>query len=409
MKTITIFLLAFTLFNVLSCTDNESNPNNIPVETSETKAAIIESNNNFAYKIFSSLINNDDDGTNIFISPLSMYYALSMAANGANGETYESFKQALGHDFNKEEMLEDIKGLYEQLILNDNKLVLEIANSMWADEAFNLKEKYSEELVQYFYSEAQRLDFAKTESVDIINNWIAEKTHNKIRKMLNEISPDEVLFLINAIYFKGDWLYTFNEEANTRSNFRKENNTDISVDYMNQKSDFYYFSNTTYSAVQLPYMDTNYVMTVFLPGLNKSTNDIVNLMSNGEWNKICNEFITKTVSLSIPKFKFEYGVRNIKNELIDIGLSVAFTSNADFSGISDLDLKISRVLHKAFIDVNEKGSEAAAATIVGVELTSIDTNQVYFTADHPFIFTISEKSTNTVLFIGKVAEPVYAH
>lgn len=399
--------MACVLFNFSGCTDSESNLNNNSTDITEIKAAIIESNNEFAFKIFSSIAENDDSETNLFLSPLSLYYALSMAANGANGETYESFKQTLGYNFEKEQILEDIKSLYEQLIPDDDKLMLEIANSIWTDETFKVKKNYNEELIEYFYAVAQSLDFTKPESVDIINNWIAEKTYDKILKMLNEISPDEVLFLINAIYFKGDWLYTFDEEANTLSKFSKETDTDITIEFMNLKSDFKYFSNHIFSAVQLPYADTNYFMTIFLPSINKTATEIIDFLNNDEWSRISNDFEEKTVAISIPKFKFEYGVRNIKNELIDMGLSIAFTPDADFSGISDLGLAISRVLHKAFIEVNEKGSEAAAATIVGVELTSVDPNLEFFIADHPFIFTISEKITNTVLFIGKVAEPVY--
>lgn len=407
MKTIPFIFLAFILFNFSGCSEinNDSNQNDIPI--TETKTAIIESNNNFGFNIFNALIDNDEPGINLFISSLSMYYALSMAANGAEGETYDAFKQTLNYDFEKTEILEDIKSLYEQLIVNDEQIIVEIANSIWTQETFEVKQKYSNELVDYFYATAQSLDFYDPESVNTINKWIAEKTHDKIQKMLSEISPDEVLFLINAIYFKGDWLYTFNEEANSQSDFRKEDGNTISVEYMNQKSEFKYFSNPTYCAVQLPYADSSFFMTVFLPGINKSTGDILELLSDGEWNKIQNKFNEKTVHLSLPKFKFEYGVRNLNKELKELGLSQAYTDDANFSGISDLGLRISRVLHKAFIDVNENGSEAAAATIVGIELTSVDPNLVYFSADHPFIFTISERKTNTVLFIGKVAEPVY--
>ncbi len=407
MRTISIILLAIFLINFTGCSESETDKNG-DTPLSETKAAIIESNNDFAFNIFNTLIENDDPGTNLFISPLSMYYALSMAANGAKGETYNAFKQTLGYNYEMEEMLQDIKSLYEQLIVNDDKLIVEIANSLWTDQSFKVKEKYNTDLTDYFYATARSLDFGSPESVNIINEWIEEKTHEKIQKMLDAISPDEVLFLINAIYFKGDWQYTFNEDDNTQLAFHKEDGTSTKVEFMNQRTDISYLNKGEYSAVKLPYADTNYFMTIFLPGGNKTTDDVLDILNSEEWNGIQSKFVKQDVMLSIPKFKFEYGVREISKELKEMGLSVAFSGHADFSGISDLGLAISRVLHKAFIDVNEKGSEAAAATIIGIELTSVGgSEQVYFVADHPFIFTISERKTNSILFMGKVAGPIY--
>jgi serpin B len=406
MRTISIILLAVFLINFTGCSESETDSNgNTPL--SGTKAAIIESNNDFAFNIFNALIENDDPGTNLFISPLSMYYALSMAANGAKGETYNAFKQTLGYNSEMKGMLQDIKSLYEQLIVNDDKLIVEIANSLWTDQSFKVKEKYKTELTDYFYAAAQSLDFGAQESVDIINDWIEDKTHGKIQNMLNAISPDEILFLINAIYFKGDWQYSFNKDDNMQLAFHKEDGASTEVEFMNQRVDISYLKKGTFSAIKLPYTDTNYFMTIFLPSGNKTTDDVLDILNSDSWNRIQSEFVKQEVSLSIPKFKFEYGVREISKELKEMGLSIAFSDYADFSGISDLGLAISRVLHKSYIDVNEKGSEAAAATIVGIELTSMNPEQITFAADHPFIFTISERTTNTILFMGKVSEPDY--
>ncbi len=407
MKNLIVTLLAPMLFNLLGCSESPETNAQQEIQITKTKAALIESNNVFAFRIFKSVVENDTPGTNLFISPLSLYYALSMAADGANGSTYEAFKQTLGYDLPREKTLMELKELYEQLIKDEDKMIVEIANSLWTDKSFKIKDKYYSELVEYFHAYGDNPDFMSPETVKIINSWIANKTHDKIQNMLSSISPGEVLFLINAIYFKADWLTTFDEEFNTSRPFYSENSDKAEVEYMTQKTNFPYYANQVYSAIQLPYADTNYCMTIFLPNLTKTTEDIVNELTLEEWNKIQNLFTQKEISITIPKFKFGYGVRNMNKELQEMGLGEAFSNKADFSGISDLKLAISRVLHKSYIDVNEKGSEAAAATIVGIELTSMNPGQFTFVADHPFIFTISERTTNTILFMGKVSEPAY--
>lgn len=407
MKNLITILLTFLLINLFSCSESSEASVQQDTQITKTKAALIESNNVFAFKIFKSIVEDDTPGTNLFISPLSLYYALSMAANGANGSTYEAFKQTLAYELPKENTLIEIKELYEQLIKDEDKMIVEIANSLWTDKSFKIKDKYYSELVEYFHAYGNNLDFTSSATVKTINNWIADKTHDKIQNMLSSISPDEVLFLINAIYFKGDWLTNFDERLNTTRSFYLENDNQVEVEYMSRKTNFPYYTNQVYSAIQLPYADTNYYMTVFLPNLAKTSEDIVDELTNEEWNKIQDMFVQQEISITIPKFKFGYGVRNMNKELQDMGLKEAFSDEADFSGISDLGLAISRVLHKSYIDVNEKGSEAAAATIVGIELTSMNPEQITFVADHPFIFTISERTTNTILFMGKVSEPDY--
>lgn len=406
MKVNTISLFIVMLTYSFGCTDDGKI---LPDQKKDVdvKSGMIESNNTFAFNILSRISQNEGNAKNIFISPLSIYSALSMAANGANGKTYEAFENTLSYPYQGDENFQKLSELYQLLQSDNENITIEIANSLWADDQFEVKQKYKDETVEYFHAEVNQADFRLPGTVDIINGWIEEKTHNKIQKMLSGISPDEVLFLINAIYFKADWKYEFNPENNQDMSFSPENGSSVEVEYMTRESDLKYFSNDLFGAIKLPYIDSNYSMVILLPNMNKTSEEIIDSLNSDLWKEMKEGFQNKTVTLNLPKFKFEYGVKNINSELIDLGLGIAFTNKADFTNISDTKLAISRVLHKAFIEVNEKGSEAAAVTVVGFVTTSVDPNHVYFNVNRPFIFAICEESTNTVLFIGRVALPEY--
>lgn len=407
---ITKLLWISLLFAGYSCAESingDKDDTKIPEAPAEIKTAILESNNSFAFEMFSQIKQNDDADENIFISPISIYYALSLAANGSNGDTYEAFDNVLHYASGREAIFEHIHILSDYLVSGNDIITLEIANSIWSHIDFPVKPKFQTDAELYFNATCRELDFTDLSSLDTINSWIEEKTHDKIRKMLTEISPETVMFLINAIYFKADWLKEFNEESTYESNFRPETGEEYLTDFMSMKEQLPYYENDTLTAVKLAYADSNYSMVVMLPKSEYSSDDLIWHLNNKNWQKMMSGFNKEEVNLMLPKFKFTYGVRKLKKELVDMGLGIAFSDEADFSNISYMPVQISNVLHKSFIDVNEKGSEAAAATVVIFEYTSINNSAKYFTANHPFIFAICEEQTNTILFMGRVSKPEY--
>ncbi|MBE9511919.1 MAG: serpin family protein, partial [Bacteroidetes bacterium] len=257
----------------------------------------------------------------------------------------------------------------------------------------------------YFYAEVSPLDFNNPEAVNTINNWVADKTNDKITEILDYIPADAVMYLINAIYFKGIWKYEFDESDTEEKPFYLSDGTTKDVPMMVQEASFNYFSNDIMQAVEMPYGAGNYSMVILLPQNNKTPDDIIDQLSNDNWNRWLSEFYEAgKAHIQLPKFKFEYK-NKLNDELINMGMGIAF-GNADFSKINpNRDLFISRVLHKTFIEVNEEGTEAAAVTLVELRETSIAGET--FIVNKPFIFVIKEKYTNSIIFIGKVMEPEY--
>jgi serpin B len=403
-----IYILLFLFIALLtSCDKNNSTIADEPVIT-ELKAALIKSNNNFSIDIFKEIVGNEDADKNVFISPLSMYYALSMAGTGSANLTKQEFVNVLGWaNKTDEEILTSMQELYQSLMPNDsNSVSLEIANSLWSRQGAPIKETYKSKTKEYFDAEVRELDFSSAEAVHIINSWIEVKTNNKIVDMLDYIPADAFMYLINAVYFKGSWKYEFKTEDNINESFYKADGSTINVDYMRQKTNLKYYANAVFTSVKLPYTDTNFYMTFLVPNYNISINDLMAQMTIENWNNWNTQYKTEEVTVTLPKFNYEFGTRLINDELKALGLADAFTETADFSKITDNEIFISRVLHKAFIEVNEKGSEAAAATIVEMIETSAGPNEIYnLTANKPFIFAICHEKTNTLMFVGKVAVP----
>ncbi|MBV1757444.1 MAG: serpin family protein [Dethiosulfatibacter sp.] len=254
---------------------------------------------------------------------------------------------------------------------------------------------------QFFNAEVNEIDFSDPKSADTINAWIKTSTKDKIDKMLDPPIPsDVVMYLINAVYFKGDWATQFNKDNTYNASFNGENKNNQFIDIMSRKGAIEYGKGDDYQAVKLPYGDGKVFMYVILPELNQNINDFLESMDENKFMTIkASMEMTEEVTLNLPKFNMEYGIKEINKELISMGMQNPFTPQADFSDIRS-GLFISRVLHKAVIEVNEEGSEAAGVTVV--EMTeSAAMDPIIFTADRPFLFMIAEDETDTVLFMGK--------
>jgi len=345
------------------------------------------------------------------ISPLSVSLALAMTYNGADGDTKEAMEKTLElNGLTVDEINENYKILIDALASVDPKVLMNIANSIWYEQIFEVEQDFINVNQNYFYAEVSPLDFTNPDAVTTINNWVADKTNDKITEIINEIPPLAVMYLINAIYFKGIWKYEFDESDTEEKSFYLSDGTTKDVPMMVQEASFNFFSNDIMQAVEMPYGAGNYSMIILLPQYSKTPDDIIGQLTNENWNSWLSEFYeAEKVQIHLPKFKFEY--KNLLNdELINMDMGIAFSGSADFSKINPFEqLFISRVIHKSFIEVNEEGTEAAAVTAVEISLTSSGGGEgaIFFHVNQPFIFAIKEKYTNTIVFMGRVMEPKY--
>jgi serpin B len=409
MKNLFVFLtLSLILF---SCNKEKTADSTIVDFTSNKKAAaLIEADTRFGLDLFSQVIQIPEAPENIMISPVSVAVALGMTYNGAEGSTKTAFQETLRFSgYSREEINSIHQALINHILQADPKVIMEIANSIWSRQGFDVLPSFIETNQTFYNAEIREMDFTDPATKDVINDWCALKTHDKIKDVLDEISADAVMYLINAIYFNGTWTYQFDESKSYNSNFNKEDGTATDAGYMMMQTDVSYLSNELFSAVDLPYGNEKFSMSVLLPKPGKKVNEIIGQLNSENFSNWTAAFTKKEVIVTLPKFKFGY--KELLNDPLKImGLGVAFSYAADFTGINPGgNLLISRVIHQSFIDVNEKGTEAAAVTVVEIENTSVGSGDVktYFTADHPFVFIIREKTSNAILFIGRVGEPVY--
>ncbi|MBP7496080.1 MAG: serpin family protein [Bacteroidales bacterium] len=407
----TVICLILLGFMSVSCQKKENGENNLPdpinVNFTAKEKKLAESDNHFGIEFFKELNSKEEAGKNIMVSPLSVALVLAMIYNGADTDTKTAMEKALLLEgMTREEINNSYKGLISKLQSLDPKVLFGIANSIWYRDDFPVLQEFINTNKTYYNAEVTALDFNNPSSVNIINNWVASKTNNKINKIIDEITAENIMFLINAIYFKGIWKYQFEKKNTKPYPFHLADKTVKNVDMMEQKADFMVYNDKIFRAVELPYGKGQYSMLVLVPTEDYTVEDIISQLTNENWTKWCNNLtpIEKMIVV-LPKFKFKYE-KKLNEVLIKMGMGIAFDNNADFSKINpDADLFISKVLHKTYIDVDEEGTEAAAVTVIVVNTTSTLDN--YFIADRPFLFVIKEKNTNAMLFMGKVMEPKY--
>ncbi|MEL6717900.1 MAG: serpin family protein [Bacteroidota bacterium] len=411
MNNLSILLLAIAGLFFQQCTQTEApDPTdtiNTSIDCTENEAAcdLVTTVNDFGFDVFQKLHASKTD-ENSFISPLSISTALSMVLNGADTDTKTAIQSTLNlKDWQLEEINKAYLALLTQLPELDEKVKLQIANSIWYKEGFDVLPSFLDVNSEFYKSEIQELDFLKTDAVNIINSWVEDKTEGLIDKILNEIPAEAVMYLINAIYFKGDWTHTFDEQFNYESNFFITENAQERVEYMSRgKAPLAYFENELFQAVNLPYGDSLYAMSIFLPKPTQDINAVVEALSTENWAAWNEAYQTTEVAFSMPKFELKYE-KKLNEVLMDLGMGIAFSGKADFSKINGKGgLKISEVRHKSFIRVDEQGTEAAAVTIIGIETTSVPSYPI-MEVNRPFVFVIRDHQTNSALFIGKVMNP----
>ncbi|WP_139957131.1 serpin family protein [Flavicella sediminum] len=403
MKKILLHTIALVLLiAITACTSSNGLTSN-PVIFKKTakKTQLIESNNEFAFSFFKEVAIADEE--NYMVSPVSLSLALGMLYNGAETSTKSIMGNVLGYqDFTSDEL-----SLVNQEIMQTLEGdVLQIANSNWIKEGFPIKETFTNLNQTYYDAEIRTENFSDPNTVALINNWVANKTNNKITEIIKTISPEAVLYLINAIYFNANWEYEFKTENTIQAPFYTDANNSSQVAMMQLQSDkLAFYKNELFSSLILPYKNNKYSMTLLLPNEGKNIADLVENIDGTIWNTWQSKYQIQKTSLSLPKFKFEYQ-NTLNDELAKLGLETLF-GNPDLSGIAEARLKVSKVLQKTFIDVNEKGTEAAAVTVIGIETTSASPRP-HVNCNKPFLFAITERETGAICFIGKVGKPEYS-
>ena len=386
---------------ILSAACERKGPDYPSLATPLTKAeeAINASANSFGFDVFHALYKEDQ----LLFSPLSASLALSKTATGANGTTASQMIRTLGFD---DYSMDEVNGYYQKMVATlltvDPKTVFEIANSLWISNRITVKKGFTDDCSTYYASEVYPADFGTQKTIDAVNKWCSDKTHGKIKSILDRPDPMLVMALMNALYFKGSWSYGFTDVS--KDKFKTISGNAVTLDMMHLRGELSYAEHDGFEMVSLPYGNGSFSMKVILPSANKDFGKAVKNFDARTLDKLNDKASKENVYITMPKFTFE-DKSDLKDVLIALGMEDAFDrGKADFSKMCNDHVFISFVKQKTFIDVNESGTEAAAVTIVGMEKNSIGGGGgklINFKADRPFLFIIQENSTGAVLFIGQ--------
>jgi serpin B len=404
MRSLTAFFLLIFLITVSSCNKDPEGPKQPkPINLPAKADAVISSSNGFGIDLFR--VTAMGENNNLMLSPLSASTALTMLLNGCKTQTYEQIRNMIGFEgLTLNEINEAYQNLVGQLLTVDTEVQLALANAVWYRQDFTVKLPFLNTMDSAFESRIGALDFSQPAAVETINNWASDNTNGKIPKVLNEIDPDMVMFLMNALYFKGTWTYQFEQSQTADIPFHPENGPVVNVSMMRSLIPVKIYSDGSSTAFELPYGRQNFAMVIILPG-NTLSNYIQNFHP-ADWTGITTGLDAiaepEEAEIIVPKFKFEYE-KYLNDQLKSLGMLDAFEPYlADLSGISDSDIYVDFVKQNTYVDVNEEGTEAAAVTTIGIKEVSMPPSYII---DKPFIFAIRERMTNTLLFIGKVEKP----
>ncbi len=409
-------LLALSLV-IMSCTQKPGTtttpktptpmavPNNIP--RGDINQKLVAANTRFGFKLFSQ-IQKQQANQNIFISPSSVAMALTMAYNGSAGETQQAMTKALELQGLTLEEINKSNNLLKQTLTNaDPQVKLAIANSLWANQQVTLNPDFLQKNQQYYNAEISKLNFSDPASVGKINNWVKNQTNGKITEIVDQLQPEQILWLINAIYFKGNWSEPFAKEATKERPFTLLDGSKKQHPLMSQSGRYQYLENDQFQAISLPYGTGQMSFYIFLPKTGKTLDSFYNSLNAQTWEQWMKQFRSRQGSISLPRFKLEYDI-TLNESLKALGMTPAFNrQQADFSGISSIKASIDEVKHKTFVEVNEEGTEAAAVTGIGIRATSAPPAAKPFemVVDRPFFCAIRDNKTGTILFMGSIVDP----
>ncbi|UYV75264.1 hypothetical protein LAZ67_12003162 [Cordylochernes scorpioides] len=357
--------------------------------------------NNFNFQLYQHL---KDTSTNLFYSPFSIYTSLAMVYGGSRGTTSETFNRVLGLN-SLRNAHQEFKNYLDRIESSKDEYTLDIANGALIRKDFGVSDYYRNFLRSYYGAIVKEIDqYSSGSLVDEVNSWVRQKTHNKISSLVDEISPNTQMILLNAVYFKGTWKTIFDTSDTKVTDFYNHDNQVSQVPLMHVKSKFPHYYGNGYQAIELPYKGNDISMIVVLPTERDGLEHVENKLDADEFKTILSRLYETKVILYLPKFKTEYS-ESLNEELRKLGLGEIFSPSADLSGIVDHgSVYVSDVLHKAVVEVNEEGSEAAAVTgvVINRMRPSLGDEPTVFRADHPFLFYIIDNRSDLVLFSGRI-------
>ncbi len=360
--------------------------------------------NRFGFRLVDKLA-QADPGKNLFVSPLSVAQALTMVFNGATGETEVAMRRALElSDFELGAINRASAKLTARLTKLDPKVSMDIANAVFLAQKIEPQKSFLATVRDQFQAHLARLDFDKPAAVDTVNAWVKEATHDKIDKIVDDLRG-LVMLLANAVYFKGSWTHAFDPKRTREAPFQVSADKSVPVQLMSQsRKKFSYFEDNDLQAVNLPYGDKKFHMAVFLPKAGKTPAALLSRLAGEDWGQWTERFAPMEGTVWLPRFELEYE-KKLNQALSALGMGIAFTGKARFDKIAD-ELAISFVKHKSYVKVDEEGTEAAAVTVVGMRITSVQiVKRFHMKVDRPFLFVIHEQETGAVLFVGKIHNP----
>ncbi|WP_461865747.1 serpin family protein [Thermococcus sp.] len=377
-----------------------------PMRTPEVQG-IADANNLFTLQLYRRL-SVENSGKNVFFSPFSIFIALAMTYEGARGKTAEEMENVLHLPDNASLRRDSFRTVLLEAE-NPTALNLRIANALWVQKDFPIKEGYLNVIKRYYLGYVGSVDFKRNPrgAEEEINRWVKEQTNGRIKNLVSGLSPLTRLIITNAVYFKANWSLRFNPSNTHNGTFTLSSGKTIVVPMMHRKGQFGYAETDDLQILEMPYegdVNHRFSMVVILP---KKADDVEEKLTPQFIEKVMNSLTPQKVDVTIPKFKFEteYHLGKILQEM---GIKDAFSDKADFSGISERPLAISDVIHKTFISVAENGTEAAAATAVILRAAAPPgEEQKYkvFKADHPFLFLIIDRESGMILFMGRLTDP----
>lgn len=388
-----------------SCSEDEPvtpnvkyNPGTIKLTTAQQ--AQVENNNEFAWKFFKEVSKGEQQ--DVFVSPLSVTYALGMLANGAVGDTQKEILEGLEFRSGK---VDDINSLCHQLMIESPKLdkstKVSMANAVVANKNKPLQPDFKNVVEKQYQALVTNQDFSSPATLSFINQWASDHTQGMVPKILERINPDGVSYLLNALYFKGIWYRQFDKKHTKKEAFTKADGTKSQVQMMHQKERFFAAENDNYQTVVLPYGNGSYEMVVLLPREGKELSSLLQTMDAKKWKDNLKNTYSSKVDLKLPRFTSAYN-RELNDVLKLLGMNAMFdSSKANLTKMSAVSSFVSMVLQKAKIEVDEEGSKAAAVTVVDTAPTATAPSKpILFHANRPFMYAIVEHSTGTIFFMG---------
>ncbi len=404
MKTLPLFF-AICMMTLLGACDREPDLKTDDQQITDTQKRLLQTSNAFGVELLKGVSATETTPGNVFLSPLSISMALGMTANGAEGTTRDAMLNALQMNGLS---ISDANQIFESILQTwpniDPTVQLDIANSIWYRQGFNVLPTFEQTNQLYFNAQVSALNFDDPNTVNVINDWVSDATNDKIPTIIDDISPEHVMFLINAVYFNAPWTEAFDPKNTQKWPFYLSSGVPVQTDMMFEPLLSYsYYSDNEVEVADIPYGEGRFSFTVLLPREGVTVNDVIGSLSQAKWDNWIGSLDSNSVPLLyLPTLEMEYEIQ-LKEVLTALGMGIAFTDGeADFSNLADARLVISEVKHKTYLKVDEAGTEAAAATSVGIVNTSAPPSML---VNKPYLIAIRERLTGGLLFVGKIENP----